>query len=744
MHILVIKESKSISSNGSFGGKIITTSENASLNFTGNMKSTYRIVYSTNSPYYYDSNMSTTFKLLKDGVFEERTISSGGIYYSTKVGTQYGFYATSAIISYNTNGGTPSSYSQKTVTIPSGGYTISNSDIPGSPSKQYYTFVEWRLDGSTALNQTIWEGVQLDAYYTPNTYNINYVDVFNYCSGGTTTYNNETTFNYETNRILNNPSNGNLVFGGWYTDSSLNNKILSLVGSNVIGLLNNNALTLYASWFDENTESYTIYFNNDSNAISCPDSDTIVASSGFSWNNYTLPVMTGKDNDKDYEYYFDGWYNGSTKITSINSSLFNSNNELTLTAHYLLKNTLVVKLSGVEGSLKEYYYKPGMTFTVPQLSQYGINVPSGSVFIQFNLYSNPSNSTHPSAGSQVTLTDQTTLELDIRQYITLSIGSNDYTTITVTLTSGSGYIVTEGSDGASATAFSNQTKGNGTTTLITVGSQFKAKYTAGSSGSDHAASVSGVSGITALTTSDQTLTAGTNNITITPTATAPSCLLPNTLVYLQNGEIKMIQDLVPGDIVIVFNHETGKLDIAPVTFNESEAEQWFNVIYLEFDNGKQIGVISEHGFFDLNTMQYEYIDEYNYSKFIGHRFYTINGNYTTLINAYMKEEYTSCYSLPSYYHLNLFTEDILSMPGGIKGLFNIFEYDDNLQYNQELMQQDIETYGLFTIEEFAEWGVTEEMFYAYAGQYLKVALGKGILTEEYLMYLIQRYGQYTD
>ena len=143
-------------------------------------------------------------------------------------------------------------------------------------------------------------------------------------------------------------------------------------------------------------------------------------------------------------------------------------------------------------------------------------------------------------------------------------------------------------------------------------------------------------------------------------------------------------------------------------------------------------------------MRYEYIDETNYQNFIGHRFYRMDGSTTTLINAYVEEEYTMCYSFPTYYHLNFFTDDILSMPGGIAGLFNIFEYADNLQYNQDKMIEDINTYGLFTVEEFAPYGVTEEMFYAYGGQYLKVALGKGILTEEYLMYLIERYGKYTD
>ena len=78
------------------------------------------------------------------------------------------------------------------------------------------------------------------------------------------------------------------------------------------------------------------------------------------------------------------------------------------------------------------------------------------------------------------------------------------------------------------------------------------------------------------------------------------------------------------------------------------------------------------------------------------------------------------------------------MPGGIEGLFNIFEYDDNLQYTEEQMQKDIETYGLFTYEDFKDL-VSYEVYCSFPAAYFKVALGKGILTWEDLEYYIARY-----
>ena len=223
-----------------------------------------------------------------------------------------------------------------------------------------------------------------------------------------------------------------------------------------------------------------------------------------------------------------------------------------------------------------------------------------------------------------------------------------------------------------------------------------------------------------------------------------SCLLPGTLITMADGSLKAVSDIQAGDMVKVFNHETGEIDVAPITFNDHDEATLMRVMYCNFSNGKSVGVIYEHGFFDLDTMRYEYIREDNYFKFVGHRFYTEEGGSAILTSVNIREEYTECYSPTSFFHFDYFTEGMLSMPGGITGLFNIFEYGEDLKYDEEAYNRDIEMYGLFTYEDLAPLGVTEIMFEAYAGKYLKVALGKGILTEEYLEYLIERYGGFTE
>ena len=84
------------------------------------------------------------------------------------------------------------------------------------------------------------------------------------------------------------------------------------------------------------------------------------------------------------------------------------------------------------------------------------------------------------------------------------------------------------------------------------------------------------------------------------------------------------------------------------------------------------------------------------------------------------------------------------MAGGVGGLFNIFEVDaETMTYDSEAMEKDIETYGLYTYEELnAIAPLSEEMFNAAGGAYLKISIGKGNLTTDELIGMINRYSVY--
>lgn len=230
-----------------------------------------------------------------------------------------------------------------------------------------------------------------------------------------------------------------------------------------------------------------------------------------------------------------------------------------------------------------------------------------------------------------------------------------------------------------------------------------------------------------------------------------ACLLPNTLVLTKGNTYKEVKDVSSDDILIAFNHLTGTFVERKIVFNDFEDKQLVTVIKLEFSNGKTVEIISEHGFFDLDLNRYVYITESNFKDFIGHRFISVNvidgsiqRSETTLVNASSYETYTEVYSPVTEYDLNYITEDVLSMPGGITGLFNIFEYNSDATINKEKMAEDIRRYGLFDYEKDFKNLISKYVFDVFNIQYLKVSLGKGMITEDYMQYLIERYTPLID
>lgn len=223
------------------------------------------------------------------------------------------------------------------------------------------------------------------------------------------------------------------------------------------------------------------------------------------------------------------------------------------------------------------------------------------------------------------------------------------------------------------------------------------------------------------------------------------CITPETLITLANGSQVRVDSLTGNEKLLVWNLETGKYDTAPIVFVDTDEQMEYEIIHLYFSDGSDVKVISEHGFFGLDLGKYVYIDADNYSDYIGHRFVTEGSirsnswNVVTLKNVVLEKEVTTAWSPVTFEHLCYYTNGVLSMPGGIEGLFNIFEVDTKtMRYDAKLMQKDIDTYGLLTLEDFGGL-ITQEAFDAFNGAYLKVAMGKGLLTWEDIAYMAERY-----
>ena len=222
-----------------------------------------------------------------------------------------------------------------------------------------------------------------------------------------------------------------------------------------------------------------------------------------------------------------------------------------------------------------------------------------------------------------------------------------------------------------------------------------------------------------------------------------TCVAEGTLITLADGSQKAVEDLTGEEQLLVWNMYTGTYDAAPVIFIDSDPAAVYEVIRLTFSDGSTVEVISEHGFFDVGLNEYVYLDA-DAAEYIGHSFLkqgTDGMTEVTLVGVEIASEERAAYSPVTYGHLCYFVNGMLSMPGGIEGLFNIFEVDaETLAYDEAQMQADIEEYGLYTYEELnVLCPVSEELFEAVNGEYLKIAVGKGLITVEEICALAAQY-----
>ena len=220
------------------------------------------------------------------------------------------------------------------------------------------------------------------------------------------------------------------------------------------------------------------------------------------------------------------------------------------------------------------------------------------------------------------------------------------------------------------------------------------------------------------------------------------CLVEGTDVLMADGTLKNIEDVKLGDLVLVWNFVTGKYDIAPVTLIHSTVRD--QIFWLEFSNGKRLGVSRTHGFFTEEDNRFVTVTADNATEFIGKHFAMENGEgieFVELIGVEFEEGSREVYTLSTAAYYNHFANGFIAMIPFVE-LVNMFEFD-GAKYDEEAMKADLEKYGKATYEEWADV-VTEEQFYIYGGEYMNVLIGKGLMTREELIELLEFYFARTD
>ena len=226
-----------------------------------------------------------------------------------------------------------------------------------------------------------------------------------------------------------------------------------------------------------------------------------------------------------------------------------------------------------------------------------------------------------------------------------------------------------------------------------------------------------------------------------PYCASKSCVTGDTLVMLADGTQKRIDQVTYEDQLLVWDFYTGEYAVVPSAIIYYHGDDNYRVLNLHFDDGTTVKVINNHGFFDMEKNEFIFITEENVEEYLGDHFAKVDGKNRTavkLVDYSITEEYTGCYSIETAIHKNFMVEGMFSLTIPIyEGWFDFFEIGDNMKYDEEKMQADIEKYGLYTYEDFAEY-VTYEQFIAFNGPYLKVLVGRGVVTHEQILRLIEK------
>ena len=218
-----------------------------------------------------------------------------------------------------------------------------------------------------------------------------------------------------------------------------------------------------------------------------------------------------------------------------------------------------------------------------------------------------------------------------------------------------------------------------------------------------------------------------------------TCIAEGSMITMADGSKKAVENIRRGDLVMAFDHVTGKVVYKEVALvGRTYANEYYKSVFV-FDDGTKLNAINEHGIYDLDLNCYVNIGHDNYQDYVGHRFVSVdsNGNVGVkrLVDVVSTVESGYKYDIVTNETLTYVVEDTLSVSHEIVMIMNSFAFGGNMTYDAEAMQSDIEKYGLYTYEDFAEY-CDRETFEKYNMAIMKVGAGKGLYTYKHIVYLL--------
>ncbi|MBO5409294.1 MAG: InlB B-repeat-containing protein [Clostridia bacterium] len=495
------------------------------------------------------------------------------------------------------------------------------------------------------------------------------------------------TVNYNGEQIvLPLPTKSGYWFTGWYEDADCTKRY----GMDGVILNPTKNTTLYAGW----SPVYTVTYDATGGSVTPTSQD-------YTGTILTLPLPS------DPARAFAGWYTAETGGTFIGmgNDTYLPTEHITLYAHWEAPSVVTYDANGGTCATgNETYMGTPLTLPTPQRTGYTFQ----------GWYTAASGGTKVGdAGANYTPNGSIALYAQwIKTPYTIKVNTNNATVTGVT----NGQTAYYG-DTVTVTVTFSESRSLSLTVTDSNGNELLNKSAAGT----------------------YTFTMPASNVTVSASSSG-SCFTEDTLITMGDGSKKAVKEITKEDTILSYNFFTGEYEAKDVALFISHGVDTYEVANLTFSDGTTLRIVGDHGVFDYDLNEYVYFTVDNMDAYIGHTFVKENKegyDLVTLVKAEKTEETLGIYSLTSAGNANAFAEGMLTMapPGDF---YNWIKMGEKLRYDTESFQKDIETYGLYTFEDFGGL-VTYEQFEELNGAYLKIAVEKGIFTWDYIVELIGMY-----
>ena len=229
------------------------------------------------------------------------------------------------------------------------------------------------------------------------------------------------------------------------------------------------------------------------------------------------------------------------------------------------------------------------------------------------------------------------------------------------------------------------------------------------------------------------------------TPKSSKCITGDTLVTLSNGQTIPVSELQNDNEIAVWDFNNGCVACAPLmAFVKQTLNDAIDIIRVQFEDGSNVGVIIEHLFFDMTLGKFVAINS-DSQEFIGHEFAKVNddGNVipVKVTEIFIDGKTTEAYGPQAEGYWNYLAGGVISGNDGQLGICNRFDFDvEKMRYVPDKKEADLLKYGTLDYDALKEI-MSEEFFNRNHLEELSVAIGKGLITLEYL----QEYaGKFTD